>query len=661
MSSRCDAERWEADDRWLIDLERCQTDQEIAIEDTFGDPITTEPAVQRGAPWALRRVAETSRCDVIVASGDARERLTVDEGLPFRFVITIDDGAYDPAADGRSLVVGAALHRDDEVIESEQLSAVFESGLAFVGAHAVRVTLGGAPFEWALALRGRRHVEVAAGDATRFLRKLLDRCRRGSYHLPASLPVVEEGITSVHVRVHKPEPATTERGLSVDVSFDYGPTRVPWRDVSDRVLDDASGRRRVIARDADAEQSAIAELLGAGVRWPTTMRGRTERGLTIAASRLTRAILALPADRYVVEADGVVMRQATSTSFRVETNIDWFDLEASVDFGGLSASMPALLKAARRGEHLVRLGDGSIGILPEEWLALFDFLNPGMLGSGIRATARRGFGVDGETAARIGRGLRPFVLQRKKAEVLTELPPRIDQTIRCVMEDEQRAQYDRVKKYYQKVLLTRCPGDEEPSRFVVLEALLRLRQIACHPGLVDPELAGRPSAKIDALLEHLEPIVRQRKKALVFSQFTSLLDIAGRALDTRGIRSERLDGSTADRRGVVERFQASTTCSVFLVSLKAGGVGLNLTAAEYVFILDPWWNPAVEAQAVDRAHRLGQTKPVVAYRLLCHDTIEDRVAELQAKKRELVTSVFSETEGMRFGSLSASDVESLLA
>jgi SNF2 family DNA or RNA helicase len=163
------------------------------------------------------------------------------------------------------------------------------------------------------------------------------------------------------------------------------------------------------------------------------------------------------------------------------------------------------------------------------------------------------------------------------------------------------------------------------------------------------------------LLEHLEPIARQGKKALVFSQFTRLLDLVGRDLDARGIQFARLDGTSSNRKELVDRFQNDASCTVFLVSLKAGGVGLNLTAAEYVFLLDPWWNPAAEAQAVDRAHRMGQTKTVVAYRLLCKDTIEDRVAELQQKKRTLVTSVFDETEAARLGTLSIDDLEALLS
>ena len=160
----------------------------------------------------------------------------------------------------------------------------------------------------------------------------------------------------------------------------------------------------------------------------------------------------------------------------------------------------------------------------------------------------------------------------------------------------------------------------------VLEALLRLRQAACHPGLIDPRHADEPSAKLDALLPQLAEVREEGHKALVFSQFTSLLALLRARLDAAGLTYEYLDGRTRDRQARVERFQTDPQCRLFLISLKAGGLGLNLTAADYVFLLDPWWNPAVEAQAIDRAHRIGQTRHVFAYRLhrARHGRGEDR-------------------------------------
>src|SRR5262249_30514463 len=156
-------------------------------------------------------------------------------------------------------------------------------------------------------------------------------------------------------------------------------------------------------------------------------------------------------------------------------------------------------------------------------------------------------------------------------------------------------------------------------------ALLRLRQAACHPGLIDAKRRKESSAKLDTLIEQLTEVIEEGHKALVFSQFTSLLSIVRDRLDAAGVTYEYLDGKTRDRQTCVERFQNDPDCKLFLISLKAGGLGLNLTAAEYVFLLDPWWNPAVEAQAVDRAHRIGQTKNVFAYRLIARGTVEEKV------------------------------------
>src|SRR5262249_9756543 len=173
----------------------------------------------------------------------------------------------------------------------------------------------------------------------------------------------------------------------------------------------------------------------------------------------------------------------------------------------------------------------------------------------------------------------------------------------------------------------------------------RLRQAACHPVLADPRKTSAPSAKLDALIPTLEEVVSEGHKALVFSQFTSLLDLVRERLDDAGIVYEYLDGKTRDRQERVDRFQTDDACSIFLISLKAGGYGLNLTAAEYVFILDPWWNPAVEAQAVDRAHRIGQTKQVMATRIVARDTIEEKILELQASKRALANAILGQDQG----------------
>jgi SNF2 family DNA or RNA helicase len=189
---------------------------------------------------------------------------------------------------------------------------------------------------------------------------------------------------------------------------------------------------------------------------------------------------------------------------------------------------------------------------------------------------------------------------------------------------------------------------------------LRLRQAACHPSLVDPKRTTAGSAKFDVLLPRLDELRAEGHKALVFSQFTSLLALLRKDLDATGAPYEYLDGKTKNRAARVERFQTDPDVRLFLISLKAGGVGLNLTAAGYVFLLDPWWNPAVEAQAIDRAHRIGQAREVFAYRIIARDTVEEKVLQLQQSKRDLADAVLSaDAVGLR--QLEREDLELLLS
>ena len=277
--------------------------------------------------------------------------------------------------------------------------------------------------------------------------------------------------------------------------------------------------------------------------------------------------------------------------------------------------------------------------------SIVSFLNPGMLGGSTRFSEL----VDGsakspqsiEAAKQAGDVLRPLILRRRKDQVLAQLPEKTEQTVLCPMTDDQRASYDELLAHYRGELL----GGGERSTMRVLEALLRLRQVACHPGLVDGDRAEEPSGKVEELIDRLEATIEEGHKALVFSQFTTFLGIVRKRLDERGLTYEYLDGQTRGRERRVQRFQEEAGCGLFLISLRAGGLGLNLTAADYVFLLDPWWNPAVEQQAIDRAHRLGQTQPVFAYRLICEDSVEQRIAELQAEKRELAASIMSEDGG----------------
>ena len=291
-------------------------------------------------------------------------------------------------------------------------------------------------------------------------------------------------------------------------------------------------------------------------------------------------------------------------------------------------------KAARllRGrQRLAMSGTPIENHLGELW-SIFEFLNPGMLGtSSVFKRLSAGNAADAEGRQTLARALKPFILRRTKAQVVQDLPDKTELTLSCTMEPAQRKLYEELRAHYRQALLRKGTDDLKKSKIEVLEALLRLRQAACHPGLIDPARADEPAAKLDVLLPHLAEVVEEGHKALVFSQFTSLLALVRARLDEQGLKYEYLDGRTRNRIERVERFQTDPDCPIFLISLKAGGLGLNLTAAEYVYLLDPWWNPAVEAQAIDRSHRIGQTQRVFAYRLICRDTVEQKILELQQR------------------------------
>jgi len=297
--------------------------------------------------------------------------------------------------------------------------------------------------------------------------------------------------------------------------------------------------------------------------------------------------------------------------------------------------------------------------LGELW-SLFEFLNPGMLGS-ASVFGRAGRNPDAETRKVLAQALRPFILRRTKGEVARELPAKTEQTIYCDLEPRDRKLYDELRAYYRARLLKNVQGDGlTQMKFQVLEALLRLRQAACHPGLIDKKKTAEPSAKVDTLLAQLDQVLEEGHKALVFSQFTSLLAIVRSRLDGAKIPYVYLDGKTRDREARVEQFQNDPNSKLFLISLKAGGLGLNLYAAEYVYLLDPWWNPAVEAQAIDRAHRIGQTRQVFAYRLIARDTVEEKVLELQKTKRDLADAIITADNSL-IHSLTREDLELLLS
>ena len=295
--------------------------------------------------------------------------------------------------------------------------------------------------------------------------------------------------------------------------------------------------------------------------------------------------------------------------------------------------------------------------------SLFEFLNPGMLGA-ARGFATAGTGTtapEEESRALLARALRPFILRRTKQQVASDLPERLEQTIYIELEPKERAQYDELRDHYRASLLSRVATEGiNKSRMHILEALLRLRQAACHPGLIDKDRVGESSSKLDVLVPRLLELAAEDHKVIVFSQFTSFLAILRARLDEEGLTYAYLDGRTRDREAKVDQFQNDPSCRAFLISLKAGGLGLNLTAAEYVFLLDPWWNPAVEAQAIDRAHRIGQTRRVFASRLIARDTVEEKVLDLQRTKRDLADAIIT-GDNASVRNLRREDLEVLLS
>ena len=294
--------------------------------------------------------------------------------------------------------------------------------------------------------------------------------------------------------------------------------------------------------------------------------------------------------------------------------------------------------------------------------SILEFLNPGLTDSSSALRALLAASPEGAAElAPLSRALRPFLLRRTKEQVLPDLPTRTEQVLRCELGADQRRQYSELLAHYRAALLPQVARDGMArSTMHVLEALLRLRQAACHPGLLDRKHAHAASAKLDTLLEHMTEATESGHKALIFSQFTSFLALLRARLDADHVPYEYLDGQTRDRKARVTRFQTDLSCKLFLISLKAGGSGLNLTAADYVYLLDPWWNPAVEAQAIDRSHRSGQTRPVLAYRLIAEDTIEDKILELQARKRQLADGIFAD-DGGGLAKLSLTDLELLFS
>ncbi len=739
-----------------------------------------------------------------------------------------------------------------------------------------------------------REVRVPAEDVVAFLEELWSLPEVPEVVLPPKLrPEEVRQPPTPRLVLRRPRHSMAFKFLFADVSFGYA-DRVVAADDPRPVLFEAEGQR-LLLRDLDAEHRAFEKLLKAGLTPPPG--GTGERGeLGVRPSDLAEVSRQLIAEGWSVEAEGRPLRGASGFEMRLTTGIDWFELKGGAIFGDVEVALPDILAALRRGASTIRLGDGSEGLLPEDWLqrygplanlaqggrndgmrflpsqallldpllaavpeidvdqefaqvrdrihsfekvrprneprgfhgtlrpyqreglgwlhfleqlgfggcladdmglgktvqvlallqmrraagrgwekpslivapksvvsnwieeaarfaprlqtadytgserhdirerltehdvvvttygtllrdavylkdfdlgyvildeaqaiknpssqtakacrllkadhrlaltgtpvenhlgdlwSIFDFLNPGMLGRIPGMSARSGHRTPSqETLEQVAKALGPFILRRTKEEVLSDLPPKTEQTLYCDLGARQRRIYDGMREHYRKVL-TQKIGEQGlgRSKIQVLEALLRLRQVACHPGLISEKHERRSSAKLDVLFEQIEEIIDEGHKALVFSQFTRLLDLVRRDLDARNITYEYLDGRTRQRASKIQRFQEDPDCPLFLISLKAGGVGLNLTAADYVFLLDPWWNPAVEAQAIDRAHRIGQVRPVNAYRLIARNTVEEKIVKLQASKRDLADAILTADQGV-ISELTSEDLEMLLS
>jgi superfamily II DNA or RNA helicase len=849
-----------------------------AVSNTFSLPVAIRSTI-------LPQLCATGRCFLKRTTDNADlAPISWDDGPPWVFHVHIE---RDESV--KAYVVTGMLRRDSEE-RPLNAATIIATGLVVFPDCAARFDDGGA-IAWVRLIQSIEQsndgLRIPFDAAQDLLSEIAKFPALPPMECPEELRITPRGLAGpprVRFKRHD-NPYRASRNLVCEIVFDYG-ALVPESSGDSACLDPASGR--YFLRDRTAEASSIAKLQMYGVR---PIEGWNAHGWELPTDRLPFVARSLTAEGWRVEAEGKLYRNAGKFSMAISSGIDWFDLGGAADFDGQPAKVPDILKAIARGENVVRLSDGSFGLLPEEWMkryrliaalgesgedgvrfrkhqaglldallasepeisfdagfqrlrdeltrfngaraadpsaefcgqlreyqreglgwlqslrqfglggcladdmglgktvqalalidsterrgpvlvvvprslifnwkqeaakfsprlrvldhtgigrkgradqirkhdlilttygtlrrdaamlkdihfdtvildeaqsiknsstdsakavrllkadqrlaltgtpvenrltdlwSIFEFLNPGMLGSAAvfkEATGSKDNG-DTESLGILAQAMRPFILRRAKEQVAKELPPKIEQTIYCELDADERRIYDEMRNHYRMALLGRI--DEmgiDKSRMHILEALLRLRQAACHTGLIDKARAGLGSAKVDSLVEQVTEVLAEGHKALVFSQFTTLLTIVRRKLDAAKIDYEYLDGKTRDRESRVERFQKDESCKLFLISLKAGGLGLNLTAAEYVFLLDPWWNPAVEAQAIDRSHRIGQTQQVFAYRLIARDTVEEKVLELQKTKRDLADAIITADNSLIAG-LSRENLELLLS
>jgi superfamily II DNA or RNA helicase len=846
------------------------------------------PADSALAEW-LPLICRTGRCFLRLGPAPGElQPLECDAGEPWQFQVSVrrDESAY---------FLSGALRRGEESAGLEEPAALFRNGFLVLGGRIGRFDCGGA-FEWIRLLRREKRIRVPVRDRDALFEELLRLPLLPALELPEELQFEQIRAPFRPQLMVRRSPNPWERGLlHAAVTLEYSGFLISSFD-REYAIADLPNRRRIL-RDSKLEQSALELLYRVGAR-----QGYSAGEVwLLKEAELPRAVRELMAAGWQVEAEGKLFRTPGVFRMGVSSGIDWFELRGTVEFGDRSASLPVLLAALKRKETTVALDDGSIGIVPEEWLrkygilaglgtvegdhlrfsrcqaglldallaaepaascdevfehararlrafegvapadappgfcgrlreyqreglgwihflrefgfggcladdmglgktiqvlallecrrelrespggeqrpepslvvaprslifnwkqeaarftprlrvldhtgtgrakvngsfdqydmvlttygtlrrdaaffkdlhfdylvldeaqaiknagtasakaarllkgrhrlalsgtpvenhlgelwSLFEFLNPGMLGAASVFKLGQGELRNPDPATReiLAQALRPFILRRTKAQVARDLPDKVEQTLYCELDEAQRRLYDELRRHYRSRLLRKVEIEGiGKAKIQVLEALLRLRQAAIHPGLIDPARAGEPSAKLEALLPQIDEVLAEGHKALIFSQFTSMLDILKPRLEAKKFAFAYLDGRTRDRQAQVERFQSDSDCRLFLVSLKAGGLGLNLTAAEYVFLLDPWWNPAVEMQAVDRSHRIGQTRTVFAYRLIARDTVEEKVLELQKTKRDLANAIINGDNSL-LRNLRPEDLELLLS
>jgi superfamily II DNA or RNA helicase len=818
-----------------------------------------------------------------------------DDGDPWRFRLRAEED------DQRQVWrLSGQVCRGRAIVPLGDVVLLMASGIILFPDKLARLDVSADQFGWIVILRAQAAIEVPYSDRDQLLDTLYRLPELPEIELPATLRVrqlQEKPRGRIEIKSPRTRAYHSRHDLYANVGFVYGDRKFDLNDQSAGQFD--SARNCALVRNRQQEAELLEQLSRLGLR-PTidsSFRHR-EFDLCFHQGRLPEIVHRLTKEDWIVESEGVRIRQPGAFNISVTSGVDWFQLDAQIDFDGVTASLPDLLKARRNKEKYIRLDDGSQGMLPEEWLqkyghladmaegegdtlrfapsqallldallaeqenvrvdrqfatfrkklqgfdgvkpfaeprgfhgklrkyqkeglgwldflrefrlggcladdmglgktiqvlallqsrrlrrpkkgedrrpsivvvpkslvfnwideaarftpnlrtldytgrdrksrledsdgfdllvttygtlrrdvvtlkemhfdyaildesqavknhssqaakasrllqadhrlamtgtpienhlgelwSLFEFLNPGMLGRSTKFNALTKNGnSDNGSLVLLSKALRPFLLRRTKERVLTELPKKTEQTLYCDLSGKDRKAYNDLRDYYRVELSGRVKElGLKRAKIHVLEALLRLRQAACHPGLLDEKQKRAMGPKLETLLEQLREVIAEGHKALVFSQFTSLLAIVRHHLDEAKIVYEYLDGRTRKRAQKVKRFQHDPACPLFLISLKAGGHGLNLTAADYVFILDPWWNPAVESQAIDRAHRIGQTRRVFAYRIICRDTVEEKILELQKTKRDLADAIVSADNSL-IGSLTAEDLELLLS